>query len=103
MSDELVLIRREEKVGTIILNRPQAMNYVDGVMALEIDRALQDFAKWFFRPYCPRILEVDHSWNFGQMGSGNRLSRVIQFRLPLQRLQNAFDFHSQILVPGRGG
>jgi 2-(1,2-epoxy-1,2-dihydrophenyl)acetyl-CoA isomerase len=45
MSDELILIQREEKVGTIILNRPQAMNYVDEEMALEIDRALQDFAK----------------------------------------------------------
>jgi 2-(1,2-epoxy-1,2-dihydrophenyl)acetyl-CoA isomerase len=44
MSDELVLIRREEKVGTIILNRPQAMNYVDQEMAVKIDRALQDFA-----------------------------------------------------------
>jgi 2-(1,2-epoxy-1,2-dihydrophenyl)acetyl-CoA isomerase len=45
MSDELLRIQREEKVGTITLNRPQAMNYVDDAMALEIDRVLQDFGR----------------------------------------------------------
>jgi 2-(1,2-epoxy-1,2-dihydrophenyl)acetyl-CoA isomerase len=45
MSDELLRIRREERVGTIILNRPQAMNYVDDAMAMEIDRVLQDFGR----------------------------------------------------------
>ncbi len=45
MSDALVLIRREDKVGTIVLNRPQALNYLDEEMGLQIDRALQEFAQ----------------------------------------------------------
>jgi len=43
MSHESILVEQRAGVGTITLNRPQALNFLDPIMAEEIDRALADF------------------------------------------------------------
>jgi 2-(1,2-epoxy-1,2-dihydrophenyl)acetyl-CoA isomerase len=45
MGYEAILVKEENKVGTITMNRPQTLNFLDPVMAEEIDRALADFEK----------------------------------------------------------
>jgi 2-(1,2-epoxy-1,2-dihydrophenyl)acetyl-CoA isomerase len=40
MDYESILFRKESGVATVTMNRPQALNYLDPVMAGEIDRAL---------------------------------------------------------------
>ena len=45
MGYESILVKEENQVGTITMNRPQTLNFLDPVMAEEIDRALADFEK----------------------------------------------------------
>jgi 2-(1,2-epoxy-1,2-dihydrophenyl)acetyl-CoA isomerase len=45
MSYETILAKKEGKVVTIILNRPQSLNFLDPIMAQELERALGDAEK----------------------------------------------------------
>jgi enoyl-CoA hydratase len=45
MSYESILVKKEGKVSTIILNRPQSLNFLDPLMAEEIEKALRDAEK----------------------------------------------------------
>jgi 2-(1,2-epoxy-1,2-dihydrophenyl)acetyl-CoA isomerase len=45
MGYESIVVKEENRVGTITMNRPQALNFLDPVMAEEIDRVLGDFEK----------------------------------------------------------
>jgi len=45
MGYETILVKKEGRVATITLNRPEAMNYLDPIMAEEIREALADFEK----------------------------------------------------------
>lgn len=45
MSYETILVKKEGKVVTITLNRPQSMNFLDPIMAQELERALGDAEK----------------------------------------------------------
>ncbi|MCX5906587.1 MAG: enoyl-CoA hydratase-related protein [Deltaproteobacteria bacterium] len=45
MGNEAILVKVEDHVGTITLNRPEAMNYLDPVMSKEIENALADFER----------------------------------------------------------
>jgi len=42
MSYETILVKKEGKVVTITLNRPQSLNFLDPIMAQELERALGD-------------------------------------------------------------
>ena len=45
MSYETILVKKEGKVVTITLNRPQSLNFLDPIMAQELERALGDAEK----------------------------------------------------------
>jgi len=45
MNYESILVKKEGKISTIVLNRPQALNFLDPVMAEEIEQALRDAEK----------------------------------------------------------
>jgi 2-(1,2-epoxy-1,2-dihydrophenyl)acetyl-CoA isomerase len=45
MSYETILVNKEGKVVTITLNRPQSLNFLDPIMAQELERALGDAEK----------------------------------------------------------
>jgi 2-(1,2-epoxy-1,2-dihydrophenyl)acetyl-CoA isomerase len=45
MSYEVILVRKENNVGTLTMNRPEALNFLDPIMAQEIESALSDFEK----------------------------------------------------------
>ena len=45
MGNEAILVKVEDHVGTITLNRPEAMNYLDLIMSGEIEKTLRDFEK----------------------------------------------------------
>ena len=45
MNYESILVKKEGKVSTIVLNRPQSLNFLDPVMAEEIEQALRDAEK----------------------------------------------------------
>jgi 2-(1,2-epoxy-1,2-dihydrophenyl)acetyl-CoA isomerase len=45
MDYESILVKKEGKVATITLHRPQSLNFLDPVMAGEIDRALSEAEK----------------------------------------------------------
>jgi 2-(1,2-epoxy-1,2-dihydrophenyl)acetyl-CoA isomerase len=45
MGNEAILVKVEDHVGTITLNRPEAMNYLDPIMSGEIEKTLLDFEK----------------------------------------------------------
>jgi len=45
MSYETILAKKEGKVVTITLNRPQSLNFLDPIMAQELERALGDAEK----------------------------------------------------------
>ena len=45
MNYEAILVRKSNKVGTITMNRPDALNYLDPVMAQEIQNVLADFER----------------------------------------------------------
>jgi naphthoate synthase len=45
MNYESILVKKEGKVSTITLNRPQSMNFLDPAMAQEIEHALMDAEK----------------------------------------------------------
>ncbi len=45
MNYEAILVRKSNKVGTITMNRPNALNYLDPIMAQEIESVLADFEK----------------------------------------------------------
>ena len=42
MSYDSILVKKEEKVATITLNRPQSLNFLDPIMAGDLERALGD-------------------------------------------------------------
>ena len=45
MSYETILVKKEGKVVTITLNRPQSLNFLDPIMGQELDRALGEAEK----------------------------------------------------------
>jgi 2-(1,2-epoxy-1,2-dihydrophenyl)acetyl-CoA isomerase len=45
MSYESILVKKEGKVVTMTLNRPQSLNFLDPIMAQELERALGDAEK----------------------------------------------------------
>jgi 2-(1,2-epoxy-1,2-dihydrophenyl)acetyl-CoA isomerase len=45
MSYEVIMVRKVNNVGTLIMNRPEALNFLDPIMAREMESALGDFEK----------------------------------------------------------
>jgi 2-(1,2-epoxy-1,2-dihydrophenyl)acetyl-CoA isomerase len=45
MGYESIIVKKVEKVATVVMNRPEALNFLDPIMALEIEKALADFDK----------------------------------------------------------
>ena len=45
MDYEAIIVRKEGRVATLIMNRPKALNFLDPIMAEEIEGALADFEK----------------------------------------------------------
>lgn len=45
MSYQVLLLKKEDRVGTITLNRPEAMNYLDPAMGQELREALSDLGQ----------------------------------------------------------
>jgi len=45
MDYEAILVRKAGPVATVTMNRPEALNFLDPIMAQEIESALADFEK----------------------------------------------------------
>jgi len=45
MAYEAISVKKEGKVATLVMNRPEALNFLDPIMAGEIEVALEDFEK----------------------------------------------------------
>lgn len=45
MAYQWIIVKKEEKVGTIVLNRPEALNFLDPLMAKELQEGLRDLEK----------------------------------------------------------
>jgi len=45
MGYEAIIVKKEGKVATLVMNRPEALNFLDPIMAQEIGDALADFEK----------------------------------------------------------